>query len=294
LLVTIGGHAGSGRKIGDVDFGEQAAFDENAVILSWYDYLFKNVKNEFSSRKKVRIFAMGANQWRDEDDWPLASTRPARYYLHSAGRANSLSGDGSLSAQAPADEPADRYTYDPGNPAPTTGGPLCCDAMHLRPGPRDQRPVEARNDVLVFSSPALAEDVEVTGPVSLELFASSSAVDTDFTAKLVDVYPDGFAQNLTEGIIRARYRDYSEKAELLNPAQVYKFNIDLWATSNVFKKGHRLRLEISSSNFPRFDRNLNTGEEASTGRSFVSATNLILHDAQHPSALLVPIVATQH
>jgi hypothetical protein len=134
----------------------------------------------------------------------------------------------------------------------------------------------------------------VTGPVSLELFASSSAVDTDFTAKLVDVYPDGFAQNLTEGIIRARYRDSAEKPGLLNPGQVYKFNIDLWATSNVFKKGHRIRLEISSSNFPRFDRNLNTGEEAATGRNFVSATNTILHDARHPSALHIPVVPVQH
>lgn len=294
LLVTIGGHAGSGRKVGDVDFGEQAAFDEDAVILTWYDYLLKNAKNEFSSRKKVRIFVMGANQWREEDDWPVPGARPTSYYLHSNGRANSLSGDGSLSTVAPADEQSDRYTYDPANPVPTTGGPLCCDAMHLRPGPRDQRPVESRNDVLIFSTPALTEDVEVTGPVSLQLFGSSSAVDTDFTAKLVDVYPDGFAQNLTEGIIRARYRDSTEKPELLNPGQVYKFNIDLWATSNVLKKGHRLRLEVSSSNFPRFDRNLNTGEEAATGRNFMAATNTVLHDAKHPSALLVSIVPAQH
>jgi hypothetical protein len=294
LLVTIGGHAGSGRKVGDVDFGEQAAFDEDGVILSWYDYLFKNAKNEFSSPKKVRIFVMGANQWRNADDWPLPGTHPTTYYLHAAERANSLSGDGSLSTVVPGDEPSDHYVYNPENPAPTAGGPLCCDWMHLQPGPRDQRSVEARNDVLVYSTPVLTENVEVTGPVSLELFASSSAVDTDFTAKLVDVYPDGFAQNLTEGIIRARYRDSAEKPGLLNPGQVYKFNIDLWATSNVFKKGHRIRLEISSSNFPRFDRNLNTGEEAATGRNFVSATNTILHDAKHPSALLIPVVPAQH
>lgn len=237
---------------------------------------------------------MGANQWRDEDDWPLPSTRQARYYLHSDGKANSLNGNGSLSSEAPADEPSDRYAYNPDNPAPTIGGPLCCDFKHLQPGPRDQRPVEARNDVLIFSTPALKEGVEVTGPVSLELFASTSAVDTDFTAKLVDVYPDGFAQNLTEGIIRARYRDSAEKPELLNPGQVYKFNIDLWATSNVFKKGHRIRLEVSSSNFPRFDRNLNTGEEAATGKNFVPASNTILHDARHPSALLIPVVPERH
>ena len=163
---------------------------------------------------------------------------------------------------APKAETADHYAYDPANPAPTVGGPLCCDSNHLKPGPRDQRAVEGRNDVLVYSTPALAQDMEVTGPVTLELFASSSAVDTDFTAKLVDVWPDGFAQNLTEGIVRARYRDSQEQPQLMNPGQTYKFTLDLWATSNVFKKGHRLRLEISSSNFPRFDRNLNTEKTA--------------------------------
>jgi putative CocE/NonD family hydrolase len=293
LLVTIGGHAGSRRKIGDIDFGEQAAFDEHEAILGWYDYLFKNVKNQFASRNKARIFVMGANQWRQEDDWPLARARTTMYYLHSAGRANSLSGDGSLSTEVPADEPSDRYPYNPANPAPTIGGPLCCDAMHLAPGPRDQRSVEARNDVLIYSTPALAEDVEVTGPVSLDIFVTSSAVDTDFTAKLVDVYPDGFAQNLTEGIIRARYRDSADKPELMNPGQVYKLKIDLWATSNVFKKGHRIRLEVSSSNFPRFDRNFNTGESTASVRNLVVAGNTILHDGKHPSALLLPVVPAQ-
>src|SRR5207302_6967902 len=137
---------------------------------------------------------------------------------------------------------ADHYVYDPANPVPTVGGPLCCDAIHLPPGPRDQRSVEARDDVLVYSTPAFTQDTEVTGPVSLELFAKSSAVDTDFTAKLVDVWPNGFAQNLAEGIIRARYRDSREKPEMMTPGQAYKFTIDLWATSNVFKKGHALRL----------------------------------------------------
>jgi len=181
--------------------------------------------------------------------------------------------------------------YDPANPVPTIGGPLCCDSGHLPPGPRDQRPVEARDDVLIYSTPAFARDTEITGPVSLELFAKSTAVDTDFTAKLVDVAPDGFAQNLTEGIIRARYRDSQEKPTLMNPGQVYKFTIDLWSTSNVFLKGHVLRLEVSSSNFPRFDRNLNTGESAAAGEHYVPATNTIYHDAEHPSALVLPVVA---
>jgi uncharacterized protein len=289
LVVTVGGHAGNGPVIGDVDFGPDSKGDEDEITLHWYDYLFKGLQNEFAG-KPVRIFVMGSNQWRDEDDWPLARARATKYFLHSTGQANSLRGNGSLSTTAPASEPADRYTYDPQNPTPTIGGPLCCDATHLKPGPRDQRPVEAREDVLVYSTPPLAADLEVTGPVTLDLFAKSSAVDTDFTAKLVDVWPNGFAQNLTEGILRARCRDSQEKPELLTPGQVYRLSIDLWSTSNVFKKGHVLRLEISSSNFPRFDRNLNTGEDNESGTHFVSATNSILHDAQHPSALVLPVV----
>ena len=293
LIVTIGGHAGSGRKIGDVDFGPAAAdFSENKIILAWYDYLFKGVQNEFT-QKPVKIFVMGANQWRQEDGWPLARAHNTKYFLHSQGSANSLSGNGSLSTDAPHSEPSDHYVYDPSNPVPTIGGPLCCDAIHLEPGPRDQRPDESRNDVLVYSTPAFSQDVEVTGPVSLELYASSSAVDTDFTGKLVDVGPDGFARNLTEGIIRARYRDSREQASLLKPGQAYKFSLDLWSTSNVFLKGHTLRLEVSSSNFPRFDRNLNTAESPESGHKFVSANNVIYHDAQHPSALVLPIVPSE-
>jgi putative CocE/NonD family hydrolase len=186
----------------------------------------------------------------------------------------------------------DQYVYDPSSPAPTIGGPLCCDSDHLKPGPRDQRPVEARPDVLVYSTPLLAQDLEVTGPVQLELFAKSSAVDTDFTAKLVDVGPDGFAQNLTEGIVRARYRNSPEKAEFMNPDQVYKFTIDLWSTANVFRKGHRIRLEVSSSDFPRFDRNSNTGEDPAPATKSVPASNTIYHDAEHPSALILPTMPT--
>jgi putative CocE/NonD family hydrolase len=292
LLVVVGGHAGGGRRIGEVDFGTAAAeFDEDDVTLAWYEFLFKGVQNNFAKEKPVKIFVMGRNEWREEDNWPLARAQSTKYFLHSSGNANSLRGNGSLSAVAPHTESPDHYVYDPANPAPTVGGPLCCDGGHLPPGPRDQRSVEAREDVLIYSTPAFAQDTEVTGPVSLELFAKSSAVDTDFTAKLVDVAPDGFAQNLTEGIIRARYRDSQEQSALMNPGQVYKFTIDLWSTSNVFLKGHTLRLEISSSNFPRFDRNLNTGEAQGSGKNYVSATNTIYHDAEHPSALELPVVA---
>jgi uncharacterized protein len=293
LLVTIGGHAGSGRTIGDVDFGPSAEFDEDEAILNWYDHLFKNAANEFATAKAVRIFVMGANQWRDEDDWPLSRARETKYFLHSAGKANSLSGDGTLSSTAPRAETTDHYLYDPANPAPTIGGPLCCDGRHFKPGPRDQRPIEARSDVLVYSTSPLAQDLEVTGPIRVDLFASSSTVDTDFTAKLVDVGPDGFARNLTEGILRGRYRDSQERPAFMNTGQTYKFAVDLWSTSNVFRKGHRIRLEISSSNFPRFDRNLNTGADNASGRESAPATNTIYHDGEHPSALILPVVPAQ-
>jgi hypothetical protein len=293
LLVVVGGHAGGGQKIGEVDFGPAAAqYDENEVTLLWYEYLLKGAQNSFAKEKPVKIFVMGKNEWREEDDWPLARAQTSKYFLHSEGSANSLHGSGSLSVAAPHSEPADHYVYDPANPVPTIGGQLCCDSAHLPPGPRDQRQVEARQDVLIYSTPAFARDTEITGPVRLELFATSSAVDTDFTAKLVDVAPDGFAQNLTEGIIRARYRDSQEKPVLMNPGQVYKLTIDLWSTSNVFLKGHVLRLEVSSSNFPRFDRNLNTGEAPGTGEHYVPATNTVYHDAERPSALVLPVVAT--
>ena len=238
----------------------------------------------------VRIFVMGANQWRDETGWPLARAKSTRYFLHSQGAANSARGNGSLSTSVPGNEPSDKFTFDPAKPVPTVGGPLCCDTDHLAPGPRDQRPVEERDDVLVYSTPPLDRELEVTGPVRVEFFASSSAVDTDFTAKLVDVSPDGTAINLTEGVLRARYRDSQATPTLLSPGKVVSLSIDLWATSNVFHAGHRLRLELSSSNFPRFDKNLNTGELAANSNKWVTATNTILHDKAHPSALIVAIV----
>ena len=290
LLITIGGHAGKGQKIGAVDFGPEAAqFDENTMVLEWYDYLLQGKHNEFADHR-VKIFVMGANKWRYEDDWPLARAKETKFFMHSAGNAKGAAGDGSLSIVDPAKEPADAYIYDPLKPVPTVGGPLCCDSEHLAPGPRDQREVEARPDVLVYSTPAIDQDMEVTGPITLDLYAKSSAVDTDFTGKLVDVGPDGFAQNLTEGILRARYRESTSVATPVVPGQVYEYKIDLWSTSNVFLKGHKIRLEISSSNFPRFDRNLNTGKSAAVSQETVKATNTIYHDADHPSAIVLPVV----
>jgi putative CocE/NonD family hydrolase len=294
LLIEIGGHAGFGRKIGDVEFGPHALENEyNDVILDWYDFLCKGIRNEFATDKPVKVFMMGVNEYRQEDDWPPPQAKSTKYFLHSSGKANSLRGDGSLSTTAPKFESPDAYVYDPMNPVPTVGGPLCCDAKHMEPGPRDQRSVENRDDVLVYSSAPLAQDLEVTGPVTVTLFMKSSAVDTDFTGKLVDAGPDGFAKDLTEGIFRMRYRESPERQVLMNPGQIYEITLDLWATANVFLKGHTLRLEISSSNFPRFDRNLNTGETIEFARTAVSAVNTILHDSEHPSALILPIMPTK-
>ena len=293
LFVTIGGHSGNGRIIGTVDFGPAAeAYDEDALTLDWYDYLFLGKQNQFADASKpVQIFVMGENKWRNEEAWPLERAKSTSYYLQSTGQANSVSGDGALSTAALDKQSPDQFIYDPANPVPTVGGPLCCDPAHLNGGPRDQKEVEARSDVLVYSTEPLEQDLEVTGPVTLDLFAKSSAVDTDFTAKLVDVWPNGFAQNLTEGILRARFRQSTTGApKPIVPGQVYEYKIDLWSTSNVFLKGHRIRLEVSSSNFPRFDRNLNTGKPAGTDSVFVKATNTILHDAAHPSALILPVV----
>jgi hypothetical protein len=233
---------------------------------------------------------MGSNVWREEQAWPLARTQYTQYYLHSRGRANSLHGDGVLSPETPGAEQPDRFLYDPRYPVPTRGGPLCCWAGALPQGAYDQTVVENREDVLVYTTPPLTEDVEVTGPVLVTLYAASSAVDTDFTAKLVDVHPSGFVQNLTDGIIRARYHRSTARPELIEPGKVYKYTIDLWATSNVFKAGHGIRLEISSSNFPRFDRNPNTGGELATETDMLAAIQTVYHNGTYPSHVTLPII----
>jgi putative CocE/NonD family hydrolase len=292
LVVTVGGHAGQSAsgKVGAVEFGDKLAADGDEMTLRWYDWLLKGEANGVEKEKPVKIFVMGRNEWREEDDWPLARAKKTKYYLHSAGAANGLSGGGTLSAVAPAEERPDQYVYDPSDAVPTIGGPLCCEALPTGIGPQDQRPAEARSDVLVYTTPAFAKDTEVTGPVSLDLYVSTSAVDTDFTGMLVDVWPNGFAQNLTSGILRLRYRNSPEKPELANPGETYDITMNLWATSNVFLAGHKLRLEVSSSNFPRFDRNLNTGEEQAAATRMIKATNVIYHDQAHPSSLVVPVV----
>ncbi|MBI4641466.1 MAG: CocE/NonD family hydrolase, partial [Candidatus Tectomicrobia bacterium] len=195
-----------------------------------------------------------------------------------------------LSPDPPSAEPPDRVTYDPRDPTPTRGGGLCCYVPALPIGAFDQRMVEARDDVLCYTTPELKEDVEVTGPIIVKLYAASSASDTDFTAKLVDVRPDGYARNLTDGIIRARYRESTARQKLIESEQIYEYTIDIWATSNIFKRGHKIRVEISSSNFPRFDRNPNTGHPFGVNTELKTARQTIFHSADHPSHIVLPIV----
>ena len=277
---------------GEVDFGNASVLDLNETELRWLDHWLKGKDNGAEADAPLRIFVMGANEWRDEQEWPLARTQPTPYYFHSKGGANSLMGDGGLSTEPPADEPPDHYVYNPAFPVPTRGGNTCCNPEIVLWGAYDQRPVEYRNDVLVYTSGPLDEDLEVTGPVIAKLYASTDGRDTDFTAKLVDVHPDDYAVNLCDGIIRGRYRESTSTQRLLEPGEVYEFTIDLWPTSNVFMKGHRVRVEISSSNFPRFDRNPNTGNPFGRDAELRVAQQTVLHDVEHASHIILPVVPT--
>ncbi len=278
---------------GEVDFGEDSKYDLEGMEIRWLDYWLKGIDNGIINEAPIKLFIMGANYWRDECEWPLARTRYVNYYFHSSGRANSLFGDGILSPKLPGDEPKDRYTYDPDNPVPTLGGNNCCSPDIVAWGAYDQRPAEKRNDVLIYTTPPLAEDIEVTGPICVKLYASSSTPDTDFTAKLVDVFPDGYAMNLCDGIIRARYRKSFEEAKLMKPDTVYEFTIDCWVTGNVFKAGHRIRVDISSSNFPRFDRNPNTGHEFGMDSELSIAEQTVYHNMNYPSHIILPVIPSE-
>ena len=276
------------------EFGATAgsdAIDLAGLQLRWFDRWLKEPDNGVDREPPVTLFVMGIDEWRSEAEWPLPDTQYRPYYLHSAGRANTLCGDGTLSAESPRDEPPDVYLYNPLRPVPTVGGQVLFPGGNAN-GPRDQRVVETRDDVLVYSTPVLDRPVEVTGPIELRLFVASSARDTDFTGKLVDVYPDGRAMILTEGILRARYRDSFTEPEPLEPDAIYELRLDLWATANVFLPGHRIRLEVSSSNFPRFARNSNTGGEIASeaASEYRPAINRIFHDVAHPSRLILPII----
>jgi putative CocE/NonD family hydrolase len=289
-------HLDHSHQAGEVNFGlaaDSAVVDLVGLQLRWFDHFLKGKDTGILNEAPVKLFVMGENVWRDEYEWPLARTIYTPYYLHSQGHANTLLGDGVLSTIAPDQEAADHYTYDPLNPVITKGGAIMM-LPDFPSGAMDQREIESRDDVLVYTTPVLEEDIEVTGPVKVKLWASSSALDTDFVARLVDVHPNGYAQNLTDGIIRARYRNVAkgEAPSLIEPRKVYLYEIDLWATSNLFKKGHRIRLDITSSNFPRWNRNPNTGRNLGEDQAadVVIARQTIYHDAEHPSSVILPII----
>jgi putative CocE/NonD family hydrolase len=271
------------KVVGDREFGPDAGKDEVGLAIGWLDYVIKGVDDGIRDEPPVRIFVMGVNKWRSENEWPLARTQFTNCYLHAEG-----SKDGWLSTEAPGDESPTRYVYDPEDPVPTLGGN---HSSPLPVGAFDQRPIEGRNDVLVFTGPPLPEDIEVTGPVTLKLYAASSARDTDFIARLIDVYPDDTAYNLTEGIVRARFRESIwEAPELLSPGEVCEYTIELLPTSNVFLKGHRIRLHVTSSNFPLYDRNPNTGHDQGMGSEHQIAEQAIHHSREYPSHLVLPII----
>ncbi len=281
---------------GDIDFGPDNAFDLNAAWARWFDYWLKGIDNGVADDPAVRLFVMlppnegtsGSGFWITADEFPLPDAVETRLYLRSGGNANTSAGDGLLTADGPGGA-ADEYVYDPADPVPTVGGNMCCANDLLPSGAFDQREVELRDDVLVYTTPPLDEDLTVIGPVRVALWAASSAPDTDFTAKLVDVHPDGYAHNVSEGIIRARYRDSDHRASWLTPGAVHDYTIDLGYTASVFRRGHRIRLEVSSSNFPHFDRNPNTATAFGEEGNLTPTTQRVYHDALHPSQLVLQV-----
>ena len=276
-------------KFEDRDFGKNAGFPQQMkYFIDWYRYWLTDEEPEFDDDKPIKIFVMGKNEWRNESEWPLAQTQWTPFYLHSQGKANTRNGNGSLHLRSPLAEPNDRFDYDPLNPAPSIGGTSIYGKA--TPGPVDQTAVEQRTDVLVYTSDPLPKDTEVTGPIKLELFASSSAVDTDFVATLADVDSSGKSINLRTGAIRARYRNSYDQPEFLEKDKVYKFDITIGATSNLFKKGHRIRLQLTSSYFPEMGRNLNTGAPIGLTKEVITAHQTILHNSQYPSRLILPVI----
>lgn len=289
IIVGPWGHGVSADgKVGDMDFGKESTFDATQMMLRWFDYHLKGIDTGVKNEPPVKIFVMGDNVWRNENEWPLARAKTTRYYFHSGGKANTKGGDGFLSLKTPAEELPDTFLYNPDDPVPSQ--PDGTTFSDFRNYPVDHSNLEDRKDILVFSTPFLTEETEVTGPVSVVLYASSTAKNTDFTAKLLDVYPDGKAIYLCDGIIRTSFRNGPVNTTNIEPGKVYAYTIDCWATSNVFKKGHRIRVEISSSNFPRFDRNLNTGRDFATETEWEEATQTVYHDSRYPSCLVLPII----
>ena len=275
------------------DFGAQASLPIRRKQGEWFDRWMK--LPESAGQTEIRaaalhLFVMGPNVWREEREWPLARTRYTPAYLTSAGHANSAAGDGVLQWRPVSAGKSDGYTYDPKNPVPTTGGAICCDPVVLPPGPLDQREVEQRPDVLVYTSEPLRDDLEVTGSVKAILYVASSTNDTDFTVKLVDVEPGGRPLLVTDGIQRMRYRLSLDKPTLMKRNAAYQVTVDAGVTSYVFAPGHRLRLEISSSNFPRFDRSLNSARPNAEETRLNKAKQTVFHEREYPSALILPVI----
>lgn len=262
------------------------------VMRAWFDHFLKGRDNGVSNgRPTVDYFEMGANIWRRATAWPIPGTMYTKYYLSGTGHSSSIVGDGALGTRPPGSEQVpDRFTYDPNNPVPSAGGHSCCANTGGEQGPYDQQTVEARPDVLVYTTPTLTTDTHVTGPINVELYAASSAPDTDWTAKLVDVAPDSTAINLNNGILRASFRSSLTHPTPIVPGKIYKYEIKIWPTSNDFKAGHKIRLEISSSDFPQFAPNPNTGEKVGVGTKTRVAEQTIYHDAAHPSSITLPII----
>ena len=286
MIVGPWGHNSNNltRTQGPLDFGTDADTTYPEEVARWYDYQFRGINSGIESEPPVKLFIMGENRWRFEHDWPLARTQYTEFFLHSNGSANTVRGDGVLSVSEPADGPPDRFDYDPRDPVMSLMG------IDAQAAPRDQSPLNGRQDILVYQTAPLQEDIEVTGPVVLKLWAASSAPDTDFTAKLIDVHPNGLAVNLTYGILRARYRDGYEVPNLIEPGRPYEYTIRLNPTGILFRRGHRIRLDVSSSDFPNFDRNHNTGADFWSDTELRIAHQTVFHSAEYPSRLILPVI----
>lgn len=278
------------QRIGEVGFGAQAAIEIHEIEHRWFDRWLKGEENGIDDEPRVRIFVTGADEWREEWEWPLERARPVSFYLGSGGHANSLLGDGTLSQTPPAgDEPADAFTYNPKRPVPALlAGDDPSAALWM-----DQRPKERRDDVLVYTTAPLVSDLEVIGHVRASLYAATSAPDTDFVATLVDVHPDGLAVPLTWGITRGRYLTGHSDPQLLDPGRIYEWAIDLWALAHVFRAGHHIRVEVTSSFFPFFGRNHNTGHPTATDTDFALAEQSLHHSEGHPSHIVLPVMAAE-
>lgn len=289
MIIGPWGH-GPTQKFGDVDFGRDAYNDQFEEELRFFDYHLKGVQNGLDRNLPVKIFYMGVNKWRSETDWPIPGTDYRNLYLTGRSAANSVRGGGELSFDKPAAAGQDQYRYDPSQPVLTLGGNNCCGTPTLA-GPRDQRPIEQREDVLVYTSEFLKAPLTIAGPVKMKLHAATDGPDTDWMVKLVDVYPNGFAMPVAEGILRARFRNGLDKPQLLTPNTPYEFTVDLVGTANTFQPGHRIRIDITSSNFPQFDRNPNTGEPLGSATKMRVAQQTVFHGGPRPSHIILPVVS---